>query len=82
MESLLFILKRFFYSFLAGCIINFYIIIYYYILKYIFNEDIILFLFLDIVKSFININPYFVFIITSILISIIIEGIVQVGVEW
>jgi len=76
-DSISFIFKRFFYSFLAGCVINFYVIIYYYALGH-YRE---LPPFFVIFKLFINKNPSFVFIIFAIIISIIIEGIFQVGIE-
>jgi hypothetical protein len=72
-----FITKRFFYSFLSGCIIIFYGIIYYYTLQYTSES----FSFLSIILKFIRINPVFIFIIFAVFISIIVEGICQVGLE-
>jgi hypothetical protein len=78
MDGISFIFKRFFYSFLSGCIINFYAIIYYYAVKtYCIPPA-----FFDIIRSFIDKNSlFFVFIIFAIVISLIIEGICQIGIE-
>jgi hypothetical protein len=77
MDSISFIFKRFFYSFLSGCIIIFYAIIYYYALQKtsVFPQ------FFEIIINFIRINSSFVFIIFAIFLSIIIEGICQIGLE-
>jgi len=76
MDGISFILKRFLYSFLSGCIIIFYVIVYYNALKKVsaFSH------YFEIV-SFESINSYFVLIIVAILLSIIIEGICQIGLE-
>jgi len=76
-DSVSFIFKRFFYSFLAGCVVNFYAIIYYYALEYYRKLP----PFFEIFRLFINKNPSFVFIVFAIIISLIIEGICQVGIE-
>jgi len=78
MDGISFILKRFFYSFLSGCILIFYIIIYFFILE----KTSILPVNFEIVILFIGKNSnYFVFAIFAIFLSIIIEGICQIGLE-
>jgi len=78
MDGISFILKRFFYSFLSGCIVIFYIISFFYVLE----NTIILSDHLKIVILFISKNSnYFVFAIIAIFLSITIEGICQIGLE-
>jgi len=77
MDGISFIIKRFFYSFLSGCILIFYAIIYYYALQKTSTFPPCF----EIIIKFIRINPHFVFIIFAIFLSIIIEGICQVGLE-
>ena len=81
MESLSFFIKQFFVSFLAGCIVNFYAIICYFVLK---NADILPgffnnMQFLEKIPEKVNLT--FVFIITAMLIGIIIEGFGEVCFE-
>jgi len=81
MDGISFIIKRFFYSFLSGCIIIFYGIIYYYILKETSTFPSYFNLIIDIIKNYNNKYPLLVFVIVAIFLSIIIEGICQVGLE-
>jgi len=73
MDGISFILKRFFYSFLSGCILIFFGIAYFSLLMHTSNVQ----PYFDITI----INTYFIFVIVAILLSIIIEGICQVGLE-
>jgi len=82
MESLFFVLQRFFISFLSGCILNLYIIIYYFVLKHAnitlpFSDVVILSM-----SSIFKANPYIIFIIITALISVFIEGICQIGMQY
>ena len=90
MEGLLFILKRFFYSFLAGCILNSYAIVCYFALKKAiefppFSNDPICIAFIkfseDVIVSFLTLHANFVFVIIAILMSLFVEGICQMGIE-
>ena len=76
-KILSFVFNRFFFSFLSGCIINIYLIIYYQVLK----KTNPLFSFYSIISGA-NLNPSFVFIIATIIFSLIIEGIATVGNEY
>jgi hypothetical protein len=79
MENMTFIIKRFFYGFLSGCIINFHVIIYYSALGKAINFP----SFLDPkdIITLIKLNPPFVFIISAIFVGIIVEGIFQASIE-
>jgi hypothetical protein len=72
-----FLIKRFFYSFLSGCILIFFVIIYYYTLQHTIELP----SYFYVILKFIRIGPYFVFVISALFISIIIEGICQIGLE-
>jgi hypothetical protein len=73
MESLSFFLKQFLVSFLAGCIMNIYMIISYFILK---SVDIF-----PMPHFPQRINFTFIFIIVALIIGVIFEGILQACVE-
>jgi len=82
MENISFFIKQFFISFLAGCITNFYLIIYYSVLK---TTDVFPEFFNNLSDFFYNtpfpekINPTIAFIIIAVLIGAIMEGFGQIG---
>ena len=76
MENLFFITQHFLTCFFSGCLVNFYIIIFYFMLK---NAE-ILPSFIH-TSLFIESNAIFVFIILAVIIGMIIEGIYQMLAE-
>lgn len=73
MESLSYLIQQLFYSFFAGCVVNFYLIAYYFMLKH-----------AGILSNFV-ISPKrsltFVFIICAAIIGVFIEGVCQLCIE-
>jgi len=81
MDGISFLIKRFFYSFLSGCVIIFYVVIYYYALQETSAFSSEFGIMINIIVKYIKINSIFVFIIFAVFLSIIIEGICQIGLE-
>jgi hypothetical protein len=80
MDSLSVLLRQFFISFFAGCVINAYLIIYYFVLK---NTDILPCNILDKIShvSLSSMSSIFIFTVIAMVLGLIIEGIFQIDVE-
>jgi len=80
MESLSVLLRQFFISFFAGCVINAYLIIYYFVLK---NTDILPYHILNKIShvSLSSMSSIFIFTVVAMVLGLIIEGVFQISLE-